>query len=422
MKLTGIKNAQPFMTLDEIFEVGNDPHGLLKNVKIKSKERANDSHLSRKFEEINQFIDIHDRVPSIDSSEITEALLAESLKAICDKSFDDSALKSMDRHQLLPMGKECITEPNSLGNQAKVAGSTIAAASKVTSLDDIFNMAGDLLDDSADIFNLKHVPAQKKSKDMPDEIADRFECLDFWKFEALFNSMHDNLKNGKFQLQKFSNNSQIREGDFFILNGVTCFVASMEGLSERTDRNNPRMRLIFENGLESNMLMRSLAASLYKDENGRRVMQGADAVTDALINVTHKDKPLGYLYVLRSLGNKPELARFEDLYKIGFTTTTIEERIKNATRDTAFLEAPVEIVTFFECREVNPHMLERLVHTFLEAQRLTLMLIGRDGKPYLPNEWFNVPLETIRNVVARISDGTINQYRMDNTTGEMVRK
>ena len=59
MKLTGIKNAQPFMTLDEIFEVGNDPHGLLKNVKIKSKERANDSHLSRKFEEINQFIDIH---------------------------------------------------------------------------------------------------------------------------------------------------------------------------------------------------------------------------------------------------------------------------------------------------------------------------------------------------------------------------
>ena len=422
MKLTGIKNAQPFMTLDEIFEVGNDPHGLLKNVKIKSKERANDSHLSRKFEEINQFIDIHDRVPSIDSSEITEALLAESLKAICDKSFDDPVLKSMDRYQLLPTGNECITELNSLENQAKVAGSAIEAASKVTSLDDIFNMAGDLLDDSADIFNLKHVPVQKQSKDMPDEIADRFKCLDFWKFEALFNSMHDKLKSGEFQLQKFSNNSQIREGDFFILKGVACFVDSIDSMSESKDVHNPRMRLIFENGLESNMLMRSLAASLYKDENGRRVMQGADSVTDVLLSVTHKDKPLGYLYVLRSLGNKAELAKFDHLYKIGFTTTTVEERIKNATRDTAFLEAPVETVTFFECREVNPHMLERLVHTFLEAQRLTLMLVGRDGKPYLPNEWFNVSLDTIRSVVARISDGTINQYRMDNTTGEIVRK
>lgn len=422
MKLTGIKQAQSLMTLDEIFEAGNDPNGLLKGVKINSKSGGNGSALSRNFEAVNQFIDTHGRVPDIDSSEITEALLAESLKAMCDKSFDDPALKAMDRHQLLLKDSECMIAPSNLDNQAKVAKSTIEAASKVTSLDDIFNMAGDLLDDSADIFNLKHVPAQKQNKDMPDEIADRFECVDFWKFEALFNSMHGKLKSGEFQLQKFSNNSQIREGDFFILKGVTCFVASMEALSERTDRHNPRMRLIFENGLESNMLMRSLAASLYKDDNGRRVMQGADAVTDALTNVTHKDKSLGYLYVLRSLGNKPELARFDHLYKIGFTTTTIEERIRNATRDTAFLEAPVEIVTFFECKVVNPHMLERLVHTFLEAQRLTLMIIGRDGKPYMPNEWFNVPLETIRNVVARISDGTINQYRMDNTTGEMVKK
>ena len=92
MKLTGIKHAQSLMTLDEIFEAGNDPNGLLKDVKINSKSGGNGSALSRNFEAVNQFIDMHGRVPDIDSSEITEALLAESLKAICDKSFDDPAL------------------------------------------------------------------------------------------------------------------------------------------------------------------------------------------------------------------------------------------------------------------------------------------------------------------------------------------
>lgn len=427
MKLTGIKLTISDLTLEDILNGKDDPHGLLKDLKPK-KTTSKSNPLTIRLDEINQFIDKNSRRPDPNSENISEMVLGEALRSIIQKHSEDQDILKNDRHNLLTLdfiGVESATIEESDCPTSSTISKTvqdIETSKSVTSLEDIFNTANSLLEDSAGIFNLQHVPAAKQNKDMPDEIAERKQCIDFWKFEALFSEMQQKLKNGEYQLQKFSNNSQIREGDFFILKGVTCFVDSIAAISERDDTHNPRMRLIFENGVESNMLMRSLAASLYKDENGRRVLQGAEAVTESLINTSHKDKPLGYLYILRSLGNKPALAQFDNLYKIGFTTTTIQDRIKNAERDTAFLESPVEVVKYFECRQVNPHMLERLTHTFLEAQRIKVMLVGRDGQHYLPNEWFNVPLETIVEVVKRISNGTINQYRMNNTTGEMVRK
>ena len=417
MKLYGIKNELPALTFEEILSGQNDPHGLLKNIKPKNSNNKIQSALVSKFDEINQFIDQKSRLPEVESTDITEMILAESLHSIIEKHSDNNILRQMDRHNLLTKAVTSVATNRDINMK-----NNISEAEEVTSLEDIFNVAGDLLKDNSGIFELKHIPKIKQNKEMPDDVAERKECPDFWRFKPLFIEMHQKLKDGEFQLQKFSNNSQIREGDFFILKGVACFVDSIAKESEREDVHNPRMRLIFENGLESNMLMRSLAASLYKEDNGRRILQGADAVTESLLNISHKDKPLGYLYILRSLNNNPSLAIYENLYKIGFTTTTIEDRIKNAENDIAFLEAPVELVKFFECRHVNPHKLERLTHTFLEAQRLKVTLIGKDGSRYQPQEWFNVSLETIIEVVKKISDGTINQYRMNNTTGEVVRK
>lgn len=415
MKLVGLRAQLPFTSLEEIFQEGSDPHGLLKSVKPKRKQAFSDSPLVRRLEEINQFIDQKGREPELESDDFNEELLAETLMAIKQNEEQRRHLYSFDRHGLLQNTQE--VNPPVMHEQKKKK----EIAAKVTSLDDIFATGGDLLSlPKSEIFNLKHVP--RETKNMPDEIADRFPCEDFWRFEPLFQDMHTKLQQGAYTLQKFSNNSQIREGDFFILKGVSCLVDAIGTESERDDYYNPRLRLIFENGQESNMLMRSLAASLYKEHNGRRVIKGADDIVDAFNQVSHRDKPLGYIYVLRSLANKPELAAYPELHKIGFTTTSVEQRICNAENDIAFLEAPVKLVTSFACYHINPQKLELLTHTFLEAQRLNITLIGKNGESYQPQEWFNVSLDTIKEVISKISNGTINQYRMNNTTMKLMKK
>ena len=41
------------------------------------------------------------------------------------------------------------------------------------------------------------------------------------------------------------------------------------------------------------------------------------------------------------------------------------------------------------------------------------------GKAYVPREWYNVDLETALEVARHIADGTIMEYRMDNTTNRI---
>lgn len=187
-------------------------------------------------------------------------------------------------------------------------------------------------------------------------------------------------------------------------------------------RYNPRLRVIFENGTESNHLLRSLAKRLYTDETGRRIIRDADSVVDAFNNISHKDKRAGQIYFVTTKSENPDLKGIPNLVKIGYTEQTVEERTKNAERDTAFLEAPVKILASMECYNLNPNKFETLIHGFLHAQRLKMTLIGKDGKAYHPKEWFSVPLDTAREVVKRIIDGSIVHYRMDNTTGRLVKK
>ncbi|MNC40690.1 hypothetical protein D3C75_894150 [compost metagenome] len=173
------------------------------------------------------------------------------------------------------------------------------------------------------------------------------------------------------------------------------------------------------------MLRRSLGRALYMEEAGRRILRDRDdtlAESFQDIRLTHRDRRTGVIYIVKSLSNKPALTQFPHLYKIGYTELTVDQRIHNAERDIAFLEAPVQKVTEFECYNMNPQRFESLVHGFLAVQRLNVDLVGKDGKYYRPREWFAVSLEVARDVINRIIDGTITQYRMDNTTGKMVKK
>ena len=400
-------NGTKRLTLDEIFD-RPDEFGLLA-VKHKSSSSTK-SIEAAKFEEINQFIDKNQRLPEVDADNIMEKQLAHRFNSF--KKFNVSeAIQALDRHSILPAIAKAAEE------------SELAPIKKeVTSISDILSSdsLGLLNTPDLGIFDLKHVPAIPR--EMPDEIAERKRCEDFYKFQSIFRQSHEKLDALQVEVIPFKQGSQINEGDVFILRGMLCLVDEVGEFSSSGEPYNPRLRVIFENGTESNLLLRSLAAALYKDEHGRRLLSSAEDVEKKLNNITHKDKRSGVVYIVRTLSENPILKNVPNLYKIGYTELTVEERTRNAERDTAFLESPIKIVASIECFNMNPQKFESLIHAFLAAQRLVMELTGRDGRKYHPQEWFSVPLDTAREVIRRIIDGTIIQYRIDNTTGQIIQK
>lgn len=296
----------------------------------------------------------------------------------------------------------------------------------VTSLDDIWDSdtlgllsGGD--EGVESIFELTHVP-ENSERDMPDEIAQRTHCDDFYRFEGLFDLVREELREGDAEAVPFQMESQIEEGDMFVLNGMLCIADQVGEESVGAGRKfNPRLRVVFDNGTESNLLLRSLARALYKDETGRRILR-RDNTFDAMQGITHHDKRTGLIYILRSLSEDPALRGIRNLYKIGYTEKELDQRIVGAERQQTYLEAPVQVVTSFECYNLDPRRFERLVHAMLHHQRVNVLLYSRDGSTYRPREWFDVELDTAREIVKRIVDGTIAQYRMDNTVGRLVKK
>lgn len=383
------------VTLDDIFEEA-DTLGLL-DVKAKERPRA-DGKLHQEFDEITLFFERHGHWPRPDAPP-PECFLATRHKAFQDKHRDDPALIARDRYGLL------------------TAPLPVAAVAEVASLQDIFDTDDDLLDvGDLSVLDIVHVPAESERV---DDIAIRTVCRDFVHFAPVFVQLHESLRSGDAEAIRFADNWQIRVDDAFILQGVICHVAEMGETHERGTKVDARLRLIFENGTESGMLSRSLARALNKDEHGQRILKNR---SQALMESFHPGQRTGVIYIVKTLSDDPLLTQYPHLYKIGYTEKTPAERLANAERDIAFLERPVSLVTEFQCFNMNPQKLEALIHAFLFAQRLNLTLTSRDGSDYHPREWFAVELDVARAIIGYILDGTINQYRMDNTTGRIVMK
>ena len=384
--------------------------GLLANIKAKQTNNPH-SQLFERFESINLFIDENRRPPSLEADCFNERTLANRLVGF-QRNTPSKELALLDRHSIL--SKAFAPTPETLKHQT---------GKEVTSIKDIFksDRLGLLQTSNLGIFDLKHVPAI--SKEMPDEIAQRTECRDFYEVEYLFQNAHKKIAAQSVEIIPFKQGSQINKGDIFILRGALCLVDEIGKFEGSADEPyNPRLRVIFENKTESNLLLRSLAAALYKDEHSRRLLASSDDIVAAFNNVTHKDKRTGVIYIVASLSNDPIIKNVPNLYKIGYTELTVEERTKNAVNDTAFLESPVRIIASIECFNLNPNRFETLIHAFLSSQRLLIEIYSKHGGRYRPQEWFSVPLDTARDVIKRIIDGTIIQYRINNTTGQLIHK
>ena len=400
-------SPRAYRNLDEVFA---DDDGLLETAPANTAP-TRERRLIEAFEAVNAFVDKQDRIPSSDGPGDEKGLTRRLAGLRARSGSERASLLAHDRHGLLTA-------------EATPSASS-DPADDVTSLDDIFADDDGLLDTaSPELYEERHVTfGAASTRETPDEIAQREPCEDFWRFETLFRDIQEEIDDGQSQTERFQENAQIDVGDFFILDGVICVVDGIAAPDEsKSGRYNPRLRVVFNNATESALLLRSLERALRKDPHGRRIFLDPDRALERMQGITHHDHRRGVIYILRSLRDDTALASVGDLFKIGYTEESVEQRIARAKKSPTYLEAPVELVATYNCYNANPYTIERLIHAILQPLQLNVMLWDRDGKRYRPREWFAVPLSTAKAVVERIADGTIAHYRLDTVSGKLVEK
>jgi len=290
----------------------------------------------------------------------------------------------------------------------------------INSLDDILNSDSfGILDnkEAVDIHTLVNVPKVEKRADA-DFVASRKKVEDFDKYEEMFKTCQNDLKTNKRQLVP-SVESELHIGTYCVLDGVLLYILDIQdGTRGNSGKINRRTTLIFENGTQSNMLLRSLGKRL--KDSGNMVTKLESELEIGLLNITDDDKQNGYIYILKSLSREDVIATKKNLFKIGFSTTAVETRIKNAKQDPTYLMADVKIISAFEVYNINPHKLEQLVHKFFGNSCLDIYVIDEKGIVHRPREWFIAPLEIIEEAIELITSGKVINYRYDERIDKIV--
>lgn len=355
------------------------------------------------FEEIQRFVEQHGHPPQHgEDRDIFERLYAVRLDRLRELADCRALLKSIDHQGLLAN-----VAPYPRGFSDELDDNALLAELGVDA------------DAPTDITELRHVRSAAEKR-AADEIANRQKCEDFDRFKPLFEQIQSELSAGLRETRRFERKSEIASGRFYILGGQKAYVAAMEEAFANEHGNiDARLRVIFDNGTESNLLMRSLQKALQQDEAGRRIIDPSAGPLFADRN-EEGDEASGIVYVLRSKSDHPTVAAHRDLlHKIGVTGGNVAQRVANAKLDPTFLMADVEIVATYELYNINRTKLENLVHRIFDPARLDIEIKDRFGNPVVPREWFLVPLFIIDEAVDRIKDGTITSYAYDPKTASL---
>jgi hypothetical protein len=355
------------------------------------------------FEELLRFADEHGRPPQHgEDRDIFERLYAVRLDRIRDLQECRGLLAPLDEQGLLANAPApSASDSDDLDDDALLAELGVEVA-------------------KSPLTELKHVRSTAEKK-AADEVASREKCGDFATFKPLFEQVQKELDSGLRETRPFEMKAEIEKGRFFIVSGQKAYVADKgETITNEQGRTDARLRVIFDNGTESNMLMRSLQRALNKDDAGRRITDpsAGPLFSDQTID---GDEASGTIYVLRSKSDHPLVAENRDLvHKIGVTNMSVEKRIAGAHLQPTFLMANVEVVATYELYNINRTKLENLIHRIFEPARLEIEIMDRFGRPVIPREWFLVPIFAIKDAVERIKDGTISGYVYDPKQARLV--
>ena len=393
--------AKKKLTIDDIFN--DDDFGLLDSKAKTSTVKTDEDRLIDSFEEINVFFDKNNREPN--SSSMSEYGLLAKLKNFRQNEKQKKTLKPFDRHNLLgfvEMEKQTI--------------------------DDILNEEDDfgLLDSDKDldIFRFKHTPKPDERAES-DFVARRkaMKEKDFEKYETMFQKVHKEIKEGRRKIKPFKNiEKNLHVGDYYLMDGILLYLESANLKQEETEldsgnriRIEGRTRTVFENGTFSNMLFRSLGKQIQK--SGKLITNTYETLEQELfVNtglVKEEDLQTGWIYVLKSKSTNAELSSIQNLYKIGFASNSVDDRIKNAKNEATYLFADVKKIATYKVYNRNADKLENLLHRFFASACLDIDLFNEKGQRLNPREWFVVPFEVIEESIQLIMNENIVNYEYD---------
>ena len=392
-------------TLDDIFD--DDDFGLLNPKEKSGNIKSDEQRLIESFEEINAFYEKNKTEPS--TGNMSEYSLSARLKGFRSNDSKIKILKPLDRFNLLG---EVAVEKKTLDD--------ILAEDEFG----LLNPEGDL-----SIFEFRHTPKIDKRADA-DFVAQRTSIPDqeFERYEAMFKQVHIDLKTGKRRLLPAENvYKNILTDHYYLLDGMLLYLESAtlkEGEFGGRIRLDGRTVTIFENATISNMLYRSLGKAIQKSG---KIITDTDENVQYQLNsnaglVDNKDLQSGWIYVLKSKSKKKEIANLNNLYKIGFSTTKVIDRIKNASKEATYLYSDVEVIATYSCYNLNVQTFEKLIHRFFAQSCLNIDIYDADERRLVPREWFVVPLQIIDEAIGLLINGTIVNYEYDNISQTIALK
>lgn len=385
---------------------------LLAELGVDEEEKNNSTFTAREerviagFEDIQRFVEKHGRTPQYgEAHDIFERLYAVRLDRLRELTECRTLLSPIDHQGLLSHATA----------RQQQAPYTITDDELIAELGDMGDMA-----DPTRITELKHVRARAEIK-AAEEIASREKCADFDRFQPLLLQTEREIKAGIRQTRPFGKDASIELGNFFILGGQLVYVAEVGEIFRAPNGDeDARLRVIYANGTESNLLLRSLQRALYKDEAGRRVTEPS---AGPLFGDTQEDDDIesGTIYVLRSQSDHSFVAQHRELiHKIGVTGGEVETRIAGADHDATYLLAAVDVVACYKLVGINRVKLENLFHRIFAPAQIDVTINDRFGHPFKPKEWFLVPLNVIDEAVQHVRDGSITNMVYDPKTARLV--
>ena len=388
------------------------------------------------FDQVNAFVARYGREPEdLDEAEYKERSLARKLKRIRSQTHMRDGLLEIDQLGLLGVNTT-VEETSTSGAQAAPKQSSsvpehepiIATEEELAGYEvpDDFAYIFDALDTDfegpSDIFNLRHIQTYDQAISQAEYTSQREPCPNFNEYKPLFERVNSELKNGMREPLQFRNEQEIKQGQFFILNGVMVYVVEVGELFEKNNKKNARMKVIFSNGTQGKNLLRSLATELYKDPNGRRI---SDPRVGGLFSGIADDDDIGtgVVYVLQSLSTQPAVSENRTLlHKIGVTKGSVQQRIANAENEPTYLLASVKVVAEFEIYNIKAQSIEKLLHAYFDKARAEITIADRFGKPVKSREWFMLPRSVIKEAVDKLIDGSLGATVYDPLSARLMPK
>ena len=348
-------------------------------------------------QELHDWMEAHEREPDYGAKDPLEKMLATRLK------------KKREREAAPPQGIEDADPLHSAALDKML--------SEMQGSSSIHDFSNSILKTSKE----KKKPAAYTSRRAP--------IKDFARYEPIFQKVQAEIDAKLRRLVPFSA-SDMKEGRFYIAGGILCYVEELfEKELNSFGRRDNRMHIIFANGTESYMLFASFQ-KIMSEENGRSVTeidagpQGFSlekAAAERRRKFEAPDVEGGWIYILRTASDSEAVRQFGGkLYKVGYTSQRVEDRIKNAESEATYLCAPVIIEKTWRCLNINGKSLETFLHNFFKAAQV-LIKVNEGGKSQTASEWFNVPLKTLEAAVPLIISGEIRNYKYEHSSGALVR-